>query len=48
MSHADAGGPPPRIGVHYGRALYREGDYYGRDVNQAARVVARAGAERCS
>jgi adenylate cyclase len=41
-SHVDAGGPEPRIGVHYGRALYREGDYYGRDVNQAARVVARA------
>jgi adenylate cyclase len=35
--------PPPRIGLHYGEALYREGDYYGRDVNQAARVVARAG-----
>jgi adenylate cyclase len=34
--------PEPRIGVHYGDALYREGDYYGRDVNQAARVVARA------
>ena len=38
-----AGGePPPRIGIHYGQALYRDGDYYGRDVNQAARVVARA------
>jgi len=37
------GEPLPRIGVHYGQALYREGDYYGRDVNQAARVVARAG-----
>jgi adenylate cyclase len=36
------GGPAPRIGVHYGEALYRDGDYYGRDVNQAARVVARA------
>ncbi|HEY2142036.1 MAG TPA: adenylate cyclase regulatory domain-containing protein [Solirubrobacteraceae bacterium] len=35
--------PPPRIGIHYGEALYRDGDYYGRDVNQAARVVARAG-----
>jgi len=35
--------PLPRIGVHYGDALYRDGDYYGRDVNQAARVVARAG-----
>jgi adenylate cyclase len=34
--------PPPRIGVHCGDALYRDGDYYGRDVNQAARVVARA------
>ena len=37
------GGPPPRIGIHYGQALYRDGDYFGRDVNQAARVVARAG-----
>jgi adenylate cyclase len=36
------GEPPPRIGVHYGEAIYRDGDYYGRDVNQAARVVARA------
>ena len=34
--------PPPRIGIHYGEALYRDGDYFGRDVNQAARVVARA------
>jgi adenylate cyclase len=34
--------PPPRIGIHYGEALYRDGDYYGRDINQAARVVARA------
>jgi adenylate cyclase len=37
------GEPQPRIGVHYGEALYRDGDYYGRDVNQAARVVARSG-----
>ena len=36
------GQPPPRIGIHYGEALYRDGDYYGREVNQAARVVARA------
>jgi adenylate cyclase len=36
------GVPEPRIGVHCGDALYRDGDYYGRDVNQAARVVARA------
>jgi adenylate cyclase len=41
--HADGDGvPPPRIGVHYGGVLYRDGDYYGREVNQAARVVARA------
>jgi adenylate cyclase len=38
-----AGDPPPRIGMHYGDALYRDGDYYGREINQAARVVARAG-----
>jgi adenylate cyclase len=35
--------PLPRIGVHYGYALYRDGDYYGREVNIAARVVARSG-----
>jgi adenylate cyclase len=34
--------PPVRIGVHRGQALYRDGDYFGRDVNLAARVVARA------
>ena len=28
--------PLPRIGVHYGVALYRDGDYYGRDINIAA------------
>jgi adenylate cyclase len=39
---AATGGPAPRIGIHTGEALYRDGDYYGRDVNQAARVVARA------
>ena len=32
----------PRIAVHHGYALYREGDYYGREVNIAARVAARA------
>jgi adenylate cyclase len=34
--------PEPRIGIHYGATLYRDGDYFGREVNTAARVVARA------
>jgi adenylate cyclase len=34
--------PMPRIGVHSGVTLYRDGDYFGREVNLAARVVARA------
>ncbi|MEA2141551.1 MAG: adenylate cyclase [Solirubrobacteraceae bacterium] len=42
-SATEQGDPPPRIGMHYGDALYRDGDYYGREINQAARVVARAG-----
>jgi adenylate cyclase len=36
--------PQPRIAVHHGNALYRDGDYYGRAVNIAARVAARSGA----
>jgi adenylate cyclase len=36
--------PLPRIGIHYGVALYREGDYYGRDINIASRVAARSAA----
>jgi adenylate cyclase len=34
--------PTPRIGVHTGVMLYRDGDYFGREVNLSARVVARA------
>jgi adenylate cyclase len=32
----------PRIGIHSGNALYRDGDYFGRDVNIASRVAARS------
>jgi adenylate cyclase len=38
-----AGRPLPRIAIHAGEALYRDGDYYGRDVNIASRVAARSG-----
>jgi len=34
--------PQPRVGIHYGNAVYREADYFGTDVNLAHRVVARA------
>lgn len=36
--------PRPRIAVHYGYVHYRDGDYYGREVNLAARVAAQSGA----
>ena len=34
--------PQPRVGIHCGSAVYRDGDYFGGDVNLAHRVVARA------
>jgi adenylate cyclase len=34
--------PQPRVGVHFGRAVYRDGDYFGTHVNLTHRVVARA------
>ncbi|MHB1837381.1 MAG: adenylate cyclase regulatory domain-containing protein [Solirubrobacteraceae bacterium] len=35
--------PAPRIAVHAGAALYRDGDWFGKDVNIASRVSAQAG-----
>ncbi|MGH2873503.1 MAG: adenylate/guanylate cyclase domain-containing protein, partial [Solirubrobacteraceae bacterium] len=32
--------PVPRIAIHAGAALYREGDWFGRDVNIASRLAA--------
>jgi adenylate cyclase len=34
--------PQPRTGIHFGNAVYRDGDYFGGDVNLAHRIVARA------
>ena len=34
--------PQPRVGLHYGKAVYRDGDYFGSEVNLTHRVVARA------
>lgn len=34
--------PRPRTGIHYGGAVYRDGDYFGGDVNLTHRIVARA------
>ena len=36
--------PLPRIGIHSGNVVFRDGDYFGREVNLAARVAARAAA----
>ena len=34
--------PQPRVGLHYGAAVFRDADYFGGDVNLAHRVVSRA------
>jgi adenylate cyclase len=34
--------PRPKTGIHFGSAVYRDGDYFGGDVNLAHRVAARA------
>jgi adenylate cyclase len=34
--------PQPRVGIHRGEAVYRDGDYFGGQVNLAHRVVNRA------
>ncbi len=34
--------PQPRVGIHYGYAVYRDGDYYGSEVNLVHRIVNRA------
>jgi adenylate cyclase len=33
------GGPPLHAGLHHGLAVFREGDYYGRAVNLASRLL---------
>jgi adenylate cyclase len=39
-------GPALHAGLHHGRAVFREGDYYGRAVNLAARLLTRAEADQ--
>ena len=34
--------PQPRVGIHFGWAVYRDGDYFGTEVNLVHRIVNRA------
>ena len=38
-----AGMPPAHCGVNAGPVVFRDGDYFGRTVNIAARIAAKAG-----
>lgn len=38
-----AGLPPARVGVEAGPVVFQDGDYFGRTVNVAARIAAKAG-----
>jgi len=39
-----AGLPQAHVGVNAGSVVFRDGDYFGRTVNIAARIAAQAGA----
>ena len=42
-ANASAGMPPAHVGVNAGPVVFRDGDYFGRTVNIAARIASRAG-----
>jgi adenylate cyclase len=42
-SAPEAGLPPTHIGIHAGPVVSQDGDVFGRTVNVAARIAARAG-----
>jgi len=39
----DIGLPPAHVGLNAGPVIFRDGDYFGRTVNVAARIAGRAG-----